>query len=97
MKKVLDNDIAKELLTILAYLDDKFINNLPSNFLKDLAMLAADSTKDFFINTNKKLNEQNLSENCKNWLSILYYQSADEEIKAFLLNNWINNDVNSND
>lgn len=95
MEEVLDNDLAKEILTILPYLDDKFVNSLSSDLLAKLTDLAADSTKDFYIQKDKKLNEQNLSEECKNWLSLLYYEFASSSEKDELLNYWIKNDITS--
>lgn len=94
MGRVLDSDIAKELLTVLAYLEDDFFNKLPNNFLNNLTILAADSSKEFFIDKNKSLDEQSLSDECKNWLAILYYQSVDEDMKNNLLDSWIKNDMN---
>ena len=92
MEEVLDNDLAKEILTILPYLDDTFVNSLSSDLLAEITDLAADSTKDFYIQKNKKLNDQNLSEECKNWLSLLYYEFANSSDKVEIINSWLKND-----
>ncbi len=95
MKEIidLDNDLAKEILTVLAYLDNTFINNLSNTLLVKLTDLAADSTKNFYIQKNKKLDEQNLSEECKNWLSLFYYKFSNSSEKNEIINSWFKNDI----
>ena len=96
MAEIYDSNLAKELLTILANLDDNFVNKLPTNFLKHLTFIAADASKDFYITKNKNLNEQNISEQCKDVLAFLYYTTLDSENKDFLLNCWNENDISDN-
>ena len=80
MKIKLDCDIAKELLTILSYMDIEFINKIPKDFMKELVNLAANSEKDFYIEKGKKLKEQNLSIECKQWITYLYNKYCDKKI-----------------
>ncbi len=96
MEEIYDSDLAKELLTILSNTDLEFINKLPSNFLNELSFVAADSNKEFFIQKNKSLKEQNISEECKDLLSFLYYSTLDSKDKEILLDNWLKNDINNN-
>ena len=88
MEELLDKDVAKELLTILAYCEEDFRKLIYPKFIAHLTTLAADSTKEFYIEKNKSLSEQNLSEECKNWLSLLYYQNVDFMEQEKLLNTW---------
>ena len=94
MEEVLNNDfdLAKELLTVIPYLNNTFVSNLPRNFIANLTTLAANSTKDFYIQKDKRLEEQNLSEECKNWLSLLYYEYVDLSDKKDILESWFKND-----
>ena len=43
----LNSDLAKEILTVISYLEDNLINQLSNDFLSKLVDLAADSNKDF--------------------------------------------------
>ena len=89
------NDVYKEVLTFLAYFDEKLIQNIPSKVFKELNDKAADSTKDFFINPDKSLDEQNISEDAKNVLSLIYYQYiADKNNKEDIFKLWNNNEKN---
>ena len=89
---ILNSDLAKEILTILPYLDTSFVNNIPSNLLAKITDLAADSTKEIYIQKGKKLNAQNLSEECKNWLALLYFEFASITEKNEIINNWLKNE-----
>ncbi len=91
----LNSDLAKEILTVISYLEDNLINQLSNDFLSKLVDLAADSNKDFYIDENKKLINQNLSEDCKNWISLLYYQNSDPATRNELLNTWLKNSVDA--
>ncbi len=96
MEEYLNSNLAKELLTFLPYFEEDFINNISSDLLEKLVILAADSDKDFFIQKNKKLSEQNISEECKDFIALLYYQNSEDKIKNELLENWLNNDIRVN-
>ena len=67
-------DTSKELLTILSFCEEKIINNIPNETLSKLNELASYSKKDYFINKNKLLKEQEISEETKLLLSDLYYE-----------------------
>lgn len=92
MENTLNNDLSKEILTILPYLDDKLVNGLSKDLLANLTDLAATSTKDFYIQKYKNLSEQNLSEECKNFISLLYYQYVDMPEKNEIFEKWLLND-----
>ncbi len=92
MNEVFDNDLAKELLTVLACCEEDFQQKIPDDLIDQLTRLAADSKKEFYLEEDKSLMEQNLSEECKDMLSILYYQSVDNEEKNNLLQDWASKD-----
>lgn len=91
-KEVVSVDVAKEFLTVLAYCDSSFIDNIPASILKDLNDLAADSVKDFYIDEDRELIEQNISQECRELIGKMYFMymtdsKAKEEIFNALLNN----------
>jgi len=93
MEEHLNSDTAKEVLTVLSYYNEELLNNLPDEIIKELTSFAADSDKDYFIKKDKKLIEQNLSEDCKDLLAILFYNyQTDDKEKEELLNKWIENE-----
>ena len=91
------NDVAKELFTLLSYCDNDLIDNIPKDLLEKITSLAADSSKEFYIDKDKDLSEQNISEDCKDLLSLIYYMyGSDTNSKDEILNAWIKNDNVSN-
>lgn len=88
-----NNDLFKEALTVLAYLDNNIIEKIPTHVFEKLKELAADSKKDFYIDTEKGLAEQNISEECKDLISLIYYDfAADEDEKKEILKSWNENE-----
>lgn len=69
-----DNDLAKEIITVLAYLDDSYMDKISDEVLSKLNDMAADSTLNVYIDLNKKLSEQDLSDECLDFISGLYYE-----------------------
>ena len=76
MEKVLNCDIAKELLIILLNCDNEFLSKLPKEFIRDLSNLAADSQRDYYIDMSKPLTEQHISNECMSLLHDLYIKYA---------------------
>lgn len=72
-EKKLNSNLAKEVLTYVSFFDDELLNKIPDNFLKYLNKAAADSDKEFYIDKNKTLDEQDMSEDCKDLLGLLYF------------------------
>lgn len=72
----LDNvhkDVAKELFTVLSYCDDSFIKNIPEYIFDKINQLSADSLKEVYVDRNKNLMEQDVSDDCKELLAELYF------------------------
>ncbi len=93
MEENVNPDIAKEVLSLLANLDDDFVDLLPDNLIQKLTFLAADSEKEFVFYKDKKLSEQNLTDECKNYLAFLYYRYSSKEKRSELLDAWSQNDL----
>ena len=92
MEDLSKNNLAKELLTVITFSDEQFLQTLPADFIRELTLLAADADQNFTLRKDKKLNEQ-ISEDCRNWLAIIYYQSLNSEKKEELLNLWLQNEI----
>ena len=71
---------SKELLTILSFSDKEILDKLPEELIKKLNYLSSYSKKEFYINKNKDLIEQDLSEDCKELLGEIYNSYIDNEI-----------------
>ena len=93
MLQELDKDVAKEVLTVLSNFDNSILDKLPKELFEELISLAADSEKKYYLKPDKTLEEQELSEDCKDILAIIYYNySADDSTKEKLLNIWKENE-----
>lgn len=87
------NDVSKEVLTILSYFDNRLLQKIPFNVLNKLKELAADSKLDFYINIEKDLEKQEISEESKDLISLIYYiYIADKTEKNNLLKLWKENE-----
>lgn len=89
-------DVAKETVYILHYFDPNFVSKIPNNVLSGLRDLAKKSSNaiNTRIDKNKKLNEQNILEETKDLLSLLYYSYiANEEEKQEILKIWNENEI----
>lgn len=87
------NDIAKETVEVLKFTDVDFKSRISEKLLNLLEELSHQSTKEVKIDLNKKLNEQNISEECKDLLSLLYLNYyASENEKEEILKIWKEND-----
>lgn len=86
------DDVAKETLDILEYFDSNFVSKIPNKFLENLKRIAETSRIVVNIDNQKNLEEQEISEHCKDFISLIYYNYvADEEDKKEILNCWVEN------
>lgn len=87
------DDIAKETLYILKYFDSNFISKIPNNFLENLKKIAETSKIIVNIDSHKTLEEQEISEECKDLISLIYYNYvANEKEKEEILKCWSENE-----
>lgn len=83
------NDIAKEVLIVLDYFDNNLVEKIPANFLEYLNELAATSNYNVYIDTRKELAKQNIAEESKDLIALIYYSYiADEEEKEQIMKQW---------
>ncbi len=95
MEESVSPNLAKELLNVIFFLEDDFIDRLPDDFINKLVLLAADSDKNFVLKKDKKLWEQEISEECKNYLALLYYQFSSRDKQNELIESWAKNDLDN--
>lgn len=91
--------IARETLYILEHCDKSFVNRIPAKILNKLKSIESNSsTTNIKIYKNKKIEEQDISENTKNFIALLYYNYvANVEERKDILNIWIKNDNINNE
>lgn len=93
MEEKLNNDLAKELLTIISCCDNNFVSSIPNTTLKKINELAADSKKEYYLNKTKSLEEQNISNECKDLLSLMYFiYMLDSNSQTKVLDIWLKNE-----
>lgn len=84
---------AYETLYILKHCDKSFVSKIPNQILKNLKQIAKDCSKKITLLPNKKLKEQNISEETKDFISGLYYTYiATPQEKKDIINIWQQND-----
>ena len=83
------NDVAKEVITVLNCCDKNIIDKIPKNIMKYLEEKGNKSEYKVYIDSDKKLTEQNLLEESKDLIALIYYSYiADEEEKKNLVKKW---------
>ena len=109
MEKIQEiQDVCKEVLKILGYLNNDILEKIPSRILKEINELAADSNLNYYIDKEKDLLEQNISEKSKDLIGLLYYNYIANENEKYELSkiwneneskyqNELNEKYNSND
>lgn len=86
-------DGAKEVLILLEYMSPDITNKIPEDFIIKLKELSANSDKLVQINPNKDLIDQEISEEAKDILTLIYYSYfADKEEQKELQTIWKEND-----
>ena len=86
--------IACETLCILEHCDKSFVNRIPIKILNKLKSIKSNSSiTNIKIYKNRKIEEQDISEDTKNFIALLYYNYvANVEERKDSLNIWIKND-----
>ena len=88
-----NNDVYKEVFTTLSFFSDDLIDKIPSNVLKTIGNLSQNSKSSFYIDKEKSLKDQDISEDSKNLISLIYYTYiANENEKNELLKLWNENE-----
>ena len=88
-------DVALETLEVLKYFNTEFTSKISESFLNSLKELAKKSKLQVKIDANKKLINQNISEETKDIISLIYYNYfADDKEKNEIAKIWKENDEN---
>lgn len=88
-------DVALETLEVLKYFNTEFTSRISKSFLNSLEELAkkSKSESEVKIDVNKKLIDQNISEETKDIISLIYYNYfADDKEKNEIAKIWKEND-----
>lgn len=87
------NDVAKEVFCVLYYFDNELIKKIPVKFLTYIKELATASNKEVNIDIQKELDEQNISEESKDLIALIYYSYiANKEEKEKIVQLWNENE-----
>ncbi len=87
------NDICKEALIILSYFNNDLIEKIPNKVFSKLLELSANSKIHLHIDTKKDLDKQDISEESKDLVSLIYYSFiADKNEKNELFKLWTDNE-----
>ena len=86
-------DIAREVLDVLEHFDDSFVSKIPEGIIQSFQKISEGSTKKVEIDTSKKLSEQAISQEAKDFIAILYYEYfADPNEKKEIISIWKENE-----
>lgn len=86
-------DVLKETVEILKYFDNDFLSKIPQNFLQSMKNASQNSNKEVKIDKTKKLEQQDVSEECKDMISLIYYYYvATKERREELNQIWTQNE-----
>ena len=72
-------DTAYETLYILNHCDKEFISKIPIKILNNLKEIAKDSSKKINLLPNKKLKDQNISDETKELISVIYINYIEDK------------------
>lgn len=88
------NDIANETLVVIEHFEFNLIKQIPQRIINYLKELAIESKKNYKIDKNKSLANQDISEQSKDLISYIYYSYiANEEEKKEILKKWDKNEI----
>lgn len=97
LEEKISSDLAKESLMVLSFWNEDMIAKVDDEFLQRLGEIAADSNKEFYFDKNKSLDEQNISNDCRDFITMVYYwYIANSQEQGDIFNSWINNSKRSN-
>ena len=73
------SNICKEVLTVLSMCEEELIEKIPVEIFEKLKDSAADSNIEVFINADKELLDQNISQESKDLIALIYIQYVANE------------------
>ena len=88
-----NSNIYKEVFITLSCFSNDLIDKIPNNVLEKIADLSLDSNENVYINKDKSLKDQNISEESKDLISLIYYNYiASDKEKEWLFKLWNENE-----
>lgn len=92
------NNVAKQTIILFSYMDKKMLEKIPSELIEHLQRLAIDSNIKFKYQKDKDLDSQNLLDETKDLLSVIFYSYiASENEKKEILKKWNDNENKYNE
>ncbi len=86
------NDVLKEVYAILSFADENMVSKIPDDIFQDIITNAAMSDYEPKIDMNKSLDEQDISNESKSFLTALWYKyMADDDEKSDIAKIWSSN------
>lgn len=81
--------VSKEFINVIENTDKSIVDKIPKEIINFFRKKAKNCDKKVILEKGKSLNNQNISEDCKRLLSVMYYSYvANEEEKKEILNKW---------
>lgn len=82
-------DICKEVFVVLSHFDNKILRKIPDKLFNMLIESASYSSKNVYFDMNKPLKNQNISNEAKDFISLIYYDYlVDADEKKEIHNYW---------
>ena len=93
MNKQEMSDVAKQICTILEYVEPEVIKRIPSNIIEYFKKLGKESEIELKLEIGKGLNEQDILEETKDLLALIFYlYIAEENEKKEIMRRWSYNE-----
>lgn len=94
IKKKMNNeltkyDICKEIFMVLSHFDNELLKKIPDRLFNMLIELSSKSQKDIYFDMKKPLKDQQVSDEAKDFISLIYYDYLSNcEEKKEIFNAW---------
>lgn len=90
-------NVAKETIDVLSYFEASVLTKIPGNFMQSLKEMVSLSTISVNVDRTKDLEEQKISEDCKDMIALIYYSYiANDEEKEEISQKWRENEQQYN-
>jgi hypothetical protein len=86
-------DVFKEVYAVLSLTENEFVEKIPDSIFQSIISYASKSDIEPHLDVNKELAEQDISDESKSILSILWYEYVCKgEEKTNIAKKWLKND-----
>jgi len=84
-------EVFKEVYSVLSLTDNELVSKIPDRIFQSIVEYASKSDAQPYIDMDKEINEQKISDEAKSILSILWYEyMCDNEEKQDIAKMWFN-------